>query len=104
MSRLSLLAVLVVAIAVIVPPAAAAVQDGKARPAKPAATAAAPVNLNTATADQLETLPGIGPKAAQRIIEYRQKNGAFKRIEDIKDVSGIGDAIFEEIKGMISIK
>jgi competence ComEA-like helix-hairpin-helix protein len=55
--------------------------------AKPVAAPGAPVNLNTATQAQLETLPGIGPKAAERILEYRQKNGSFKKIEDILETS-----------------
>jgi competence protein ComEA len=55
--------------------------------AKPAATPSAPVNLNTATQAQIEALPGIGPKVAQRIIEYRQKNGQFKKIEEILESS-----------------
>jgi competence ComEA-like helix-hairpin-helix protein len=63
-------------------------EAGQDKPAlvktKPTAAAAStPVNLNTATASQIETLPGIGPRAAQRIIEYRQKNGGFKKIEEI---------------------
>jgi competence ComEA-like helix-hairpin-helix protein len=49
---------------------------------KPAAAAPAVVNLNTATATQIATLPGVGEKAAQRIIEYREKNGGFKKIEE----------------------
>ena len=56
------------------------------------------VNINTANKEKLETLPGIGETTAQKIIDYRESNGKFKTIEDIKDVSGIGDAKFESLK------
>lgn len=59
------------------------------------------VNINTADAATLETLPGIGPAIAQRIIDYRQANGPFAKIEDIKDVSGIGDGILSKIQDLI---
>lgn len=61
------------------------------------------INLNTATANQLDTLPGIGPAYASRIIEYRNSNGGFKTIEEIKNVKGIGEKTFEKIKELISI-
>jgi competence protein ComEA len=61
------------------------------------------VNINTATLDELNALPGIGPTIAQRIIDYRDQNGAFSTIEDIKNVSGIGPATFEEIKDLITV-
>jgi competence protein ComEA len=61
------------------------------------------VNLNSATQEQLETLSGIGPAFAQRIIDYRQANGGFKSIEEIQAVSGIGEKTFEKIKDQISI-
>jgi competence protein ComEA len=60
------------------------------------------VNINTADAATLETLPGIGPTIAGSIIDYRQANGPFGRIEEIVDVSGIGPATFEKIKELIS--
>ena len=61
------------------------------------------VNLNAASQSELETLPGIGPSFAQRIIDYRQTNGGFKSIEEIQAVSGIGEKTFQKIKGQISI-
>ncbi|MDY7041567.1 MAG: helix-hairpin-helix domain-containing protein, partial [Chloroflexota bacterium] len=61
------------------------------------------VNVNTATSEELDTLPGIGPAIAQRIIEYRQANGPFQSIEEIKNVSGIGDKLFEKLKDLITV-
>ncbi len=78
--------------------------NAQERAPKPApATAAAPVNLNTATVAQLETLPGIGLKTAERIIEYRQKNGGFKKIEDLMNVRGVGERSFLKLKAMITV-
>lgn len=62
------------------------------------------VNINTATQTELETLSGIGPSTALKIINYREENGKFKKIEDIKNVPGIGEAKFENIKEEICIK
>lgn len=62
------------------------------------------VNINTATQTELETLPGIGPSTAQKIISYRNDNGKFKSIEDIKNVSGIGESKYNRIKDYIMIK
>src|SRR5262250_3021990 len=67
------------------------------------AFALAAVNINTATKEQLDALPGIGPVKAQAIIDYRTKNGPFKSLEDIKKVNGIGDATFDKLKGDISL-
>lgn len=61
------------------------------------------VNINTADAGQLDTLPGIGPALAQRIIQYRETNGPFYSVEDIKNVSGIGDKKYEELKDKITV-
>ena len=61
------------------------------------------VNLNTATIEQLDTLPGVGEATANKIITYREENGGFKSIEDLKNVKGIGDKKFEEIKGNICV-
>ena len=61
------------------------------------------LNLNSATLPQLEALPGIGRSTAERIIEYRQKNGGFKRIEDLMNVRGIGEKSFLKLKPLISV-
>ena len=62
------------------------------------------VNINTATAQQLDNdLPEIGTVMAKRIVDYREKNSNFKTIEDIKNVSGIGDKTFEKIRNTITV-
>ncbi len=70
---------------------------------KPAAPAAPTVNLNSATLDQLETLPGIGRVTAQRILEYRQKSGGFKKIEELMNVKGIGEKSFLKLKPLVVV-
>jgi competence protein ComEA len=80
----------------------------QARPVQSATTPAksAPavvVNLNTATAADLEKLPGVGPAMAQRIVEYRQKNGEFKKIEDLMNVKGVGERSFLRLKPLITV-
>ena len=62
------------------------------------------ININNANLDDFKTLPGIGESLATRIIKYREENGKFKNIEDIKNVSGIGDNKYEQIKDLISVK
>ena len=62
------------------------------------------ININTATQTELETLPGIGPSTSLKIVNYREENGKFKSIEEIKEVSGIGDAKYENIKDLICVK
>jgi competence protein ComEA len=64
---------------------------------------AAPVNLNTATQTQLETLPGIGAATAKRILEYRQKSGSFKKIEELMNVKGIGEKSFLKLKPHVTV-
>jgi competence protein ComEA len=61
------------------------------------------INLNTATLDQLETLPGIGRKTAERILEHRTKSGSFKRIEELMNVKGIGEKSFLKLKPLIVV-
>jgi len=63
----------------------------------------AKVNINTATLDQLEALPGIGPVLAQRIIDYRDQHGAFHAVEDLLNVSGIGDAHLADLKPLVTV-
>ncbi|MEM0515379.1 helix-hairpin-helix domain-containing protein [Pseudoalteromonas sp. YIC-827] len=63
----------------------------------------AKVSLNKATAEQLQTLPGIGPAKAKAIIEYRDKNGGFKSVEQLDDVPGIGARLMAELKDKVSL-
>jgi competence protein ComEA len=62
-----------------------------------------PLNLNTATPAQLEALPGIGPATAQRIVEYRQKSGGFKKVEELMNIRGIGEASFLKLKSLVTV-
>jgi len=76
------------------------------RVAKPPTAAAAStevVNLNNATAAQIATLPGIGPKTADLVVQYRTKNGPFKKIEEIMNVRGVGEKSFLKIKDRLTV-
>jgi len=75
--------------------------SARASAAKPASGAV--VNINSASAGELESLPGIGAKTAARIIEYRQKNGPFKKIEELMNVRGVGEKNFLKLKPQIAV-
>src|SRR5262245_45913726 len=96
------LSILVLAslVAVHVPPA-----DAQTAPPRAAAKAvpAGQVNINTASVADLDALPGIGAKTAALIVEYRQKNGPFKKVEELMNVRGIGEKNFLKLKPHLTI-
>ena len=82
---------------------AGARQAAATTPQAPVVPAAALINLNTATAVELEKLPGVGPAMAARILEYRQKNGAFKKSEELMNVKGIGEKTYLKLKPLVTV-
>ena len=98
---LSRMLVALAALVLVGPPLLAAPQSTP-RPdtAKPAAT----VNINTAGATELQQLPGIGERTATRIVEYRQKNGPFKKIEELMNVQGIGEKSFLKLRTQLTVE
>jgi competence protein ComEA len=72
--------------------------------AGPLSAAGGLININTASQTELESLPGIGPTRAQAIIAYRTQHGPFARIEDIQNVSGIGEKTFESLRSHIRVR
>ena len=83
--------------------AAGAAQEGSRSSSASSPAAASPINLNTASVAQLATLPGIGKSTAERILEYRQKNGAFKKVEDLMNVRGVGEKSFLKLKPLVTV-
>jgi competence protein ComEA len=102
--RITLATVLAIGVTVLISlPAIAATQQPPTAPAAAAAPSKPALNLNTATLEQLETLPGIGRKTAERILEYRTKSGSFKRIEELMNVKGIGEKSFLKLKPLVAV-
>lgn len=81
----------------------AAVSSSSSSPGPAASSAAGKVNLNTATAADLQKLNGIGERKAEQIIAYREQKGGFKSIDELKEVSGIGDKTFDALKDQITV-
>jgi competence protein ComEA len=79
-----------------VPPAAPSGPPGATVPG-------APLDLNAATVAQLDQLPGVGPVLAQRIVDYRTQHGAFRSVDELRQVSGIGDAKFADVKSLVRV-
>lgn len=79
----------------------AAAGPGVAAGGAAAGAAAAPVGLNTATLEQLDTLPGVGPVLAQHIIDYRTQHGGFRSVDELREVNGIGDRRFADLQNLV---
>jgi competence protein ComEA len=76
--------------------------SSRAAPAAPdGAGAAGPVSLSTATAEQLDALPGIGPVTAQKIVDYRSEHGSFHSVDELDAVSGIGPAKLDQLRELV---
>lgn len=84
-------------------PAASAVATVAPATGGPAATAGPKLDLNAATLEQLDTLPGVGPVLAQRIVDYRTEHGGFQSVSQLEDVSGIGDARYADISPRVQV-
>ena len=84
--------------------ASGAVNDGPTPALKNLKPASSKINLNTATLDELDSLPGIGPALAKRIVDYRTEKGGFANIAEVKEVRGIGETLFDEMKELITVQ
>jgi competence protein ComEA len=86
----------------IVVPAKASATGGGGDPAAASSAAGGPVHLNTASIDELDELPGIGPVTAQKIVDFRTKHGAFSSVEDLDAIPGIGPAKVEQLRELVA--
>ena len=84
-------------------PAGAAGQQAPAKQAAPRATEAGPVDVNTASVADLEAVPGIGKSLAARIVEFREKNGPFSRVDDLIKVRGVGEKSLERLRPHLTV-
>jgi competence protein ComEA len=87
---------------VVVPRRAPPVAAGAGEPGTAPAGSPGPVHLNTATLEQLDTLPGVGPVTAQKILDWRQTHGAFTSVEDLDAIPGIGPARLEQLRDLVA--
>jgi len=102
MHRMSCLLAVALGALIVAAPVDVAAQ-AKAAKSKPAPSVATPVNLNTATASDLQALPGVGAATARLIIEHREKNGGFKKVEELMNIKGIGEKSFLKLKPMVTV-
>jgi competence protein ComEA len=102
MYRLSSLLACAIAASLVLAPGTVSAQ-GKAAKPKPAPAVTTPINLNTATAADLQALPGVGAATARLIIEHRDKNGGFKKVEELMNIKGIGEKSFLKLKPLITV-
>jgi competence protein ComEA len=86
---------------VVVPGRGATVGGAAATPPAAGSSPSAPLDLNSATLEQLEALPGIGPVTAQKILDFRQQHGAFHSVDELQGVPGIGPAHMAQLKGLV---
>lgn len=86
------------------PDASPTPDESPAVTATPSPAATEPIDINTAGPEELQDLKGIGPALAQRIVDYRAEHGPFRNIEELKNVSGIGDAIFDGLKDSVAAR